>query len=732
MCALKNNGDVYCWGYNHGVENPDPDTNEWITIKEPQLIESEYSLTSLYVNGGLACGITTEQRLACWGTLFWPPVMEPVIVEGLSSVSIVGLGQSHICAVGKADENDPEEKLYCWGHNSYGQLGVDTDGNSLDSPTEVDTIQGQVVDVSGGLSHTCAIVKENESNQVYCWGLNSTGQLGNGSTRDTATPTLVPGAQGAVQVFAGNSHTTILKENGSVQSWGLNKEGQLGNGALFRRQLPVHIHHQYPNLNESLIDIISGDEHTCALTESGSVYCWGGNNYGQVGNGSTEFVPEPVKIINTGVASISVGPYNTCAILEDTGEIMCWGYSISNDGNVEACLSPSFVVDENEDNITDMAFIGQGNGHYCALNEVGKLFCWGFNSFGELATPVGDDFPFYYPYPKQVDYFDEQTVIALSVGMQHVCAIVDPGEVYCWGVNYNGELGIGTQDFEPHPEPERVADLSDNFVDLSASMGRTCALSDLGDVYCWGCGSFEQLKPQLITDLPGGVSELSTGGSLFHFVYHTCAILKNTGGVKCWGYNNYSQFGDGTYRIFADWIPVDTLGLSGNVKSIRAGALSTCALFDSGSAACWGSDYQMETTPVNLVEVNEMGLPPSKFFSNYYEGSPESYFVITGLYFPPNQSLDIYINDTLMGNVITNETGVFKFFTYFEKIGEYTVRVEISNSSGRAVNANRETSQTQLDISINEMSVKRVKEGDGYTIGDPGSGIQIFLPVILR
>lgn len=744
ICALKE-GDVFCWGFDYTVPNPDPETWEWITIEEPQLIESDYSFTSLSVNGGHACGITTDNKLACWGlggsgqlgyqTNDNEP--SPTIVENLLSVSMVGLGDYHSCAVGKLTETDTET-LYCWGSNSSGQLGIDP-GADPSLPSVVVGITGEVLQIAGGAEHTCVIARENEENQVYCWGSNAEGQLGTGSTQNAAEPTPVSGSQGAIQIAAGASHTTILKDTGFIQSWGTNKEGQLGNGALFRRQLPIHLQNTFPSLNdEPLKDVISGELHTCALTDSGSVFCWGGNQYGQVGNGSIEFAKEPVRVLDSGVAKISAGPLNTCAVL-DTGEVMCWGWATSRfteDGYQNNGLVPGYVlVEENEERINNIVSVEEGNGHLCALNSAGKIFCWGNNYFGQLGIPIGDD-PFSsHPFPQVVEFFIDKTVVSLSVGMEHTCAVIDLGDVYCWGVNYNGELGIGTTDFDPHPEPTPVIGLSGNVVDISAGMGRTCVLSNFGEVSCWGRGSIGH-TPKVIAQLPGGVSEISTGGSFEYIEFHTCAVLQDTGAVKCWGYNNYSQLGDGTYRFFGDDIPVDVLGLAGNVKSVSAGAASTCALFDSGAATCWGFDYQIETLPVDLIEVNDLDLPPSIFFSNYYDGAPDSYFVITGLYFPPNQSVNIYINDLYRGSILANETGVFKFFTYFDEVGAYTVRVEPSltqASTTMMALMNRAVDQYEIDLTITDSGMKRIKEGDGFTIGTVvGDDVLIFLPLILR
>jgi hypothetical protein len=242
--------------------------------------------------------------------------------------------------------------------------------------------------------------------------------------------------------------------------------------------------------------------------------------------------------------------------------------------------------------------------------------------------------------------------------------------------------------------------------------------------------------PVPVVGLENGVEAISTGSSLKYIQNHTCVLMETTGAVKCFGHNNYSQLGDGTYNFFGTLTPVDVLGISGNATSIQNGAVSSCALFDSGAAACWGFNYQLETTPVDLVEVNLLDLPPSIFFSNYYEGSPDSYFVITGLYFPPNEYVDIYINDVYVGNILANETGVFKFFTYFDATGSYEVRVESSLSvTGMSEISEgpilqRETpGQDQFVLTVTEGGILRIKEGDGFTLG---KSILQYVPLMLK
>jgi alpha-tubulin suppressor-like RCC1 family protein len=455
ICAIKD-GDAYCWGYDYTGSDPDS-----YYIEEPQLVDTPYTFESITANGGNVCAISTDKQLVCWGTSY----NAPTLITGLENVVSVSISETEKCALIAETITDPA-KVMCWGG----------------TPTEVGGLQGVPLAIAGGKEHTCAIVQDAGINSVMCWGSNNEGQLGLGHTTDVSEPTTVPGSEGAIRLSAGEAHTNIVTESGQVRSWGANTEGQLGNGALFRRQLPIHLQ----NINEPLENVVSGEYHTCALTQAGAMWCWGGNEYGQVGNGSTQYVADPVTIINDGVDQIYAGPYDTCALL-DTSEVMCWGInpsgSLGTNDPSSRSTTPRFVVNESDEPITGIVDLGCGNSYICALKSDGSVFCWGANTHGQLGVPISD-----YSWrrnPIQVQNFPGMAN-ALAVGAEYTCAISDTMDAYCWGVNHNGNLGLGYSDSEPHDTPSQVITLDSNLVDVSAGYSQTCVLSNVGSVSCWG------------------------------------------------------------------------------------------------------------------------------------------------------------------------------------------------------------------------------------------------------
>lgn len=741
ICGLKENGDAYCWGYYYSADG-------WGTKLEPGLVGHIDNPKDIYSYGGHACMLSTTGIAKCWGSGEAGQLgngqnidqESPVQVNNLTNITSMSLGKTHTCAITGATESEMP-KLWCWGDVSNGKLGVDPSMiGARNEPIEVTGLGGIPISIAAGAEHTCAVVQSEADTFVQCWGLNEEGQLGIGNTTSMDSPTTVPDSTGAIQISAGDFFTSILTNTGEIKSWGGNSEGQLGNGFFFRRQMPINMN----TITEPLSDVVSGENHSCALTRAGAVYCWGRNFHGQVGNGTILYSPDPVQVVGlaSDVRAIAAGTYHSCALLTG-GQVKCWGYNGSgllgtSNLDEENLSIPGFVLDPATGlPLTGVDKIATGSFHTCALMQSGSIKCWGGNTFGESGTAPNVDANIVRS-PVEVPFIGE--FVDVSAGDGFTCAIADDGYGYCWGFNGNGELGIGSSDIDPHPIPSRIAHSNNDVKAIDSGSTRTCLLTNTGGVSCWGGNSIDH-TPVPVSGLESGVAAITTGGGrLTYREFHTCALMDTSGAVKCWGYNNFSQLGDGSYKLYGRNTPVDVLGLAGNAASITAGASSTCAMFESGSAACWGSDYQMKTLPVELVEVDEMLRPASILFSNYYEGAPQSFFVIRGLYFPPNEFVNITINGKHVGQVMSNETGALLFFSYLDVEGEYTVRVssgqqqilqpEILNSAifPAAVPV---VGQGEILIRIIEDSTLRIKEGDGFTVG-LNSDYSVFLPLIIR
>ena len=229
--------------------------------------------------------------------------------------------------------------------------------------------------------------------------------------------------------------------------------------------------------------IAAGDDHTCALTASGGVKCWGTNWSGQLGDGTTDdrLTPVDVSGLSSGVTAIAASRYHTCA-LTVSGGVMCWGAGPLGDGTTDARLIPVDVSGLS----SGVTAIAAGGNHTCALTASGGVKCWGENAFGQLGDGTIDA----RLTPVDVSGLSSG-VTAIAAGVSHTCALTVSGGVKCWGENGDGQLGNGT-DYS-RLTPVDVSGLSSGVVDIAAGWRHTCALTASGGVKCWGSNDYGQL-----------------------------------------------------------------------------------------------------------------------------------------------------------------------------------------------------------------------------------------------
>jgi len=341
--------------------------------------------------------------------------IQPSAAEFVGAAALAA-GGGHSCAI------VADGRVACWG----GINGVVMYGPRA---VTVPTLAGVTALTARG-AHSCAVVT---GGRVACWGYNYSGQLGDGTTKDRATPVAVTGVTDATDVDAGSTHTCALVSGGRVQCWGLNEYGQLGDGTTTNRTTPVSVQ----GLTGATA-LTSGDYHTCVLDSGGSIACWGQNEFGQLGDRTTTNRTSPVPVTGvSGATAVAAGGYQTCAILRDGG-VQCWGMDESvnsADGEVINRVTPVTVQ-----GVTGANFLAVGGRHACAVVDVGRVRCWGLsNSEGELGDGTTD----HRSSPVTVEGLAGAT--ALAAGDMHTCAILSSGEVQCWGRNGDGQLGDGSE-----------------------------------------------------------------------------------------------------------------------------------------------------------------------------------------------------------------------------------------------------------------------------------------------
>lgn len=344
----------------------------------------------------------------------------------------IAAGAAHTCAV------TASFGLKCWGSTLDGRLGrgpwpSKPGENTATAPVQVLGLESGVKEVSAGWTHTCAVTN---LGKALCWGGNYSGQLGNGSPDNQLSPVVVSGlTTGVRSIASGAYHSCALLDNGTVRCWGQNDYGELGDGSTTDRTTPV----QVASL-ANVVKISAGTRHTCALTSAGAALCWGVNTYGQLGDGTQTFRTSPVAVsgLGAGVADISAGGYHTCAVLT-TGEARCWGWNQYGQlGDTSATVrTTAAAVPGLQANISKVA---GGQMHSCAITKTGAVMCWGTNSDYRLGRGTSTNAPF----AAQVTDL-AAGVQSISAGMSHTCVVLAGQKAQCWGDNAQSQLGDGTK-----------------------------------------------------------------------------------------------------------------------------------------------------------------------------------------------------------------------------------------------------------------------------------------------
>ncbi len=327
------------------------------------------------------CAIKSDSTVACWGANGSGQLgdgtttdrLTPTAVPGLSAVIDIAAGLAHTCALRS------NGTVVCWGTDGEGELG-DNRGPNPAGILSVVAVSGltNVIAIAAGTYHTCALRSDTS---VACWGYNGSGELGDGSTANRYVPVVVQGLSSVVMITGGFRHACATKVDGTAYCWGSNNNGQLGDGTSIDRLVPTPV----SGLTTASA-ISAGQYHSCALLASGSLSCWGNDLYGQLGDGATtvvnRLVPTPITSIG-GVGVVSAANVFTCALKTD-GTVYCWGNNDAGslgDGTATSRSVPAIVP-----NLSGVVALsrGGGAGHMCAVKSDGSVLCWGPDGAGQL------------------------------------------------------------------------------------------------------------------------------------------------------------------------------------------------------------------------------------------------------------------------------------------------------------------------------------------------------------
>lgn len=416
--------------------------------------------------------------------------------------------------------------------------------------------------------------------------------------------------QNVLQLLSDGASYCAVLSSGTVDCWGANSEGNLGDGSTTNSWLPVPA-----SGISSAVSIGTAGEGYCAVLSSGAVDCWGYNGRGELGDGSTTSsdTPVPVSGLTDAVSVVgvrpnhtAVGSYDYCALLS-SGEVDCWGQNTQGqlgDGTSsgpDACSTPCSTRPVTVSGITTAVSLAtDGGDSFCAVLASGAATCWGANEDGELGigTNVGPNtcnMTACSTTPVTVEGVGGSGTLSgvssLDSALDGYCGLLSSGELDCWGANDDGDLGNGTTTSTYYPVTVSGVGGSGSLsgvTNVTASGHYNyCALLSSGGVDCWGEGANGFLGDGSTTssNIPVAVSGLSTATSIATDADSYCAIVSG-GAVQCWGENNVDELGNGSSASFSD-APVTVLGVSG-ATSLAGSGNAYCAVITSG-VACWGA-----------------------------------------------------------------------------------------------------------------------------------------------
>jgi alpha-tubulin suppressor-like RCC1 family protein len=567
-----------------------------VVVVPAGVASADDGVAAISAGGASTCAVTTAGAAKCWGWNHDGQLGDGTNVDQTMPVDVVGLGSGiETIATNALDACvvTTGGAAKCWGWNGSGILGDGTTNNS-NVPVDVSGL-GSGVAAIGVADQSCALTTVGG---VECWGDNTFGELGDGTTTERHTPVDVSGlSSGVSAISVGGGDACALTSAGAVKCWGDNENGRLGDGTTTNRSTPVDV----VGLGSGVVAINAGDSQTCAVMSVGAVKCWGDNSYEQLGDGTNIDRHTPVDVVglDTDVVSVSGGGGHTC-VLSTAGAVECWGrndWGQLGHGPGATTHTPVAVAGLG----TGVAAVSAGGDHTCALMTDGAMLCWGNNFEGQLGNGTAVQLP----TPNAVAGLGSG-VAAVTAGYHHSCAVMTDATAECWGLSDHGQVGDGTT--LERDRPVEVAGLADVHA-IAAGYEHTCALTNSGAVECWGNNEHGQLgdgttiqrnAPVQVSGLESGVVAISTG------IEHSCA-LTDTGAMKCWGANDHGQLGDATNTDRLT--PVTVTGLGSPVAGIAAGVVRSCAVTTGGAVKCWGQAYLGDgTTQSSNVPVDVAGL----------------------------------------------------------------------------------------------------------------------------
>lgn len=593
-CATQTDGSAWCWGYNNHGQLGIGTTSD---RSAPTRVDGGGAWAQLSAGDEHTCGVRTDGTLWCWGNGKRGPLgvgpgnrdrKRPVQVgtdTDWAGVTAAGWPYGRFSCGVRTDGT-----LWCWGDNENGQLGLGADGAPVRVPVQVGTGTDWVA-VDGGNRHSCALRTDGSA---WCWGMDFRGSLGTGG-EGGEVPTRVVGDQVWSAISAGEDHTCASSSEDELWCWGWNEEGELGDGTEDDRDVPTLVAGGH-----SFVLPAAGEKHSCSVTTTGETFCWGDTDGRALGDGTLDGSLVPVRVIArdrvwTSPWSATDGSvFGSCGVTADDGEIGCWGFLTRVAGG-------GYAHPAGDRGGFDSAAMGRD--HVCGIVAADdRLLCTGGSEWGALGSGSGG----------YTEEFHEVTGggswTGLTAGDDHTCGVQSDQTLWCWGYNSDGQLGLG--DRVARSTPFQVG--AQAWTSVAAGDAHTCGIDADAALWCWGDNAHGQLGDGTTIDRSAPV--LVSGASWADVslgIDHTCAV-RTTGSLWCWGDNSDGELGDGTTTQRLTPTRVGT-GTGWASPAVGEGDFS-CARGTDGSAWCWGANddgqlgsgsYEPSLVPVEVVGVDE-------------------------------------------------------------------------------------------------------------------------------
>jgi len=600
--GLRADGTLYAWGRNQHSQLGSS-TNSGTNTPNPTPTQVPGTYTQIAAGSDHSLGLRADGSLWAWGSNSYGELgnsntgtdtATPTQVAGLYTQ--VAAGYTHSLGL-RADGS-----LWAWGYNFSGQLGRPTNNGVIAANPTPTQVAGTYTQVAAGSDHSLGLRADGS---LYAWGDNYSGELGrptnNGVIAANPTPTRVAGTY--TQVAAGSAHSLGLRADGSLWAWGDNYIGELGNstntGTYTPNPTPTQVAGTYTQ-------VVAGFAHSLGLRADGTLTTWGNNQYGQLGTATNSGTPNPNPTPTaTGTAlvtrSLAMGASFGLAVKGD-GTLWAWGDNAY--GQLGLAITTARVTRPVQvGTATDWVMVAAGEYHTLALRADGSLYAWGWNIYGQLGSPTNSGTNAPTPTPQLV----AGTYTQIAAGVYHSLGLRADGSLYAWGSNQYGQLGTatnsGTSNANPTPTP-----VAGTYTRVAAGGQHSLALRADGTLYAWGDNSYGQLGPAATA----GPTPTQVGGTYTQVAggfYHTLG-LRADGSLYAWGRNEYGQLGSATNNGTYTATPTPQL-VAGTYTQVVAGFAHSLALRADGSLYAWGRNGNGElgigttnaaTTPVPTRE----------------------------------------------------------------------------------------------------------------------------------